>query len=524
MYSKKDLIELVKHWSKRTKRQFGEAVEIMCSRGFKITDAQFQANFRKHPERVTEYDPYEIMTLVHAFHDGVPTKNVARAFEALLAFEWAGVPRMESALNNLFGPREMSLATEKFDQVVKDKAYTFHEYLQLLPEILGRIPVPAPGYALIPLEDSNLARQIEAAKKALWGGETLSASRILERLEKEATQLQNQGYAVPELADIHQQLGIVRSNQGRYDESQEHLQVALNIALNIGHPQTISAIYGNMGSNAFYRGNFGEAKTFYQLCYENAYHAGLTPIIVFAITALASIEMDNMNYALAVEKFTSAYTLAVQENLKERAAYAALNLSYLYMRLENDERARYYVGMGFEHIRSIEHPQLLAQLHCQSARLKVDQKDHYGGDAELALALEIAENTDNEWLLQSVRMEFAKSYLRISRDDRAIILFKDILIRGILLKNMELTVRSVYGITLTVLAKQSVFGTITTTYDIETIRREIGKNAMDHVWSLEIPVTLLEKTKAYFKQGLENFPGQLKAAADTKFTQLLLYQ
>lgn len=496
----------------------------MRSRGFAITHSQFQANFRKYPERVTEYDPYEIMMLVHAFHDGISAKNAVRAFEALLAFEWAGVPRMESALNNLFGTREMSLAIEKFDEVVRDKAYTFHDYLHLVPEILGRVPVPSPGYILRPLEDSNLARQVEAAKKALWGGETLSALRILERLEKEAIQLQNQGYVVPELAELHQQLGILRTNQGRYDEAQEHLQVALASAQGTGHPQTISAIYGNMGSNAFYRGNFAAAKDFYQLCYETAYHAGLTPVIVFAITALAGIEMDEMNYTEAVEKFTSAYNLAVQEKLKERAAYAALNLSYLYMRLENDERARHFVDMGLEHIRSIGHPQLLAQLYCQSARLKVNKRDHYAGDAELALALEIAEKTDNQWLLQSIRIEFAKSHLRNYRDDPALALFKDLLVRGIDLKNMELTVRSVYGITLTVLAKQSVFGTVATRYDLETVRREIRRDAMTYVWSLEISDILIEKTIAFFRQGLENFPAQLKAAADTKFAQLLGHQ
>lgn len=526
--NKPDLIKLVKHWIKRTGRQSKEAVYVMLGKNLEITESQFKADFKEHPKRATHYDSYEIMALIHAFHDGINAKTAARAFEALLAFEWAGVTRVESGLIGLFGEREMELAVRRFNEYVQGKPYHFEDYINFLPTILGYVPIRATGYSLPPVNDSDFGRQIESAKKLLWSGKTSAAKTLLQRLLKEALQRENQGIAVPELANIHQQIGIIHTNRGKHVEAQDCLQVALDFAIGWASrtkqakdAEIISAIYGNMAANAYYAGDYAGAAKFYQLCYNEAEKACVLTVEVFALTGLGVIDMEKQQYATATARFTSAYMRAKEEKFWDRAGYIALNFSYLYMLLENDALAEVYLKQGFEHVEKIENPQLKAQLHCQKARLKVNSKDNYAGDSELSLAMGLAEESGNHWLLQSIRLELAKSHLRGYRDAVAIAMFKEILADAMTIKHPELVAQTLYGVIFSLLAHEFMMALLPLKLDASFVRKQIGEQMMRKIQSLALSSDLLEKTVKYFRIGLDNYPPSVKDAVTKTFYQVL---
>lgn len=525
MYSKKDIISLIKHWSKRTGRRFTEAVAVMKTRNFDITASVFKANFREHADRVTEYDPYEIMTLIYAFHDGLPSSVASRAFEAFLLCEWAGVLRMEKALVDLFGQREVEFAKERYEQIVEGNNYSFEDYLALLPEILGRPLVLSPGYTLHILNDSDMARQTETAKQSIWAGEPLQAERILDRLQKEALETENRGHKVPELVDIHHYLGILYTDQAKYDKASEHLLVARDRADKMGLTQTSSAILGNLGANDFYRGKYKDAKKYYLESHDKAVEAGIYPVIVFAKTALATIDLEFMNYAPALAGFINAYNLALQENMGDRVAYATLNLSYIHMLLGHHERAEHYLKIGFEFVKAIKHPELLAQFYCQSARLKIEQRDAYACDSELKTAFNIAQETGNQWLLQMIQLENAKSHLRQYRNEVALEIFEDLLKVALRYRNLELAFRSLYGISLAILSEQSSDGTLSYRYDFKQVLSELGQD-LGKVRSLQLENlslnnTIFQQTILYFKQGLDSYSNRLKLEVTNQLGRLL---
>lgn len=523
--SKPDLMELVSHWLARTGYSHSEIASKMTEYGFKTTTGRLKAKFLEHPDRISKYDPYQILALVKAFYVGVPNKRAARAFETLLAFRWSGLvidkAILKDHLINIFGETETELAMRKFEIYVHRDDYSFADYFRHMHEIIGRTPVPKQGYSLKTHFDSELGKQIEEAKKLHWEGDTEQARRLLAKLEQEALAQERRGRPTPELSEIYHQHGIILTNAGCYEEARQKLRQALKYADQSDDLTQLAKIYANLAVNAYYQADYPEAKAAYKYALENAESAGLLPVILFAETGLANIDMEEQRYDQALERLEGVYLAAVEADMKDRVIYTVLNISYIHMLLENDEKAEEYLNKGFEHISSITHPQLLAQLHLQKGRLMMTRRHYYEYEAELITAFNIAKDIKNIWLLQMVQIELAKSHLAAHNNDKAELLFHHLLIEAIASRNKELAVKALYGLVFIVHARQSADGTLPISKDVQKCKLLLKNNVSQRLKEMELTHNELDQTRRYFAQGLDNYTDALKQVANQVTQEIL---
>lgn len=411
--NREKLYNLLHHLRKKTGRDFKDLLDMLREQG--ELDMPYKA-FVRHFLRedrfssVTQFNAQEIASIIKGFVYGLPPGQRCHVFEALLVCEWSGVglsglthvqalyseASIQASIQDyltrplafdFFAPETQQHLQERYDPLQATNTLAPQplaaeirpgKRIEQLPGPFAPSNIQQPPRVEISVADSSqhVPAALAKVRRLIWAGSYLEAEDRIYHIREDAKRSSHND------AQLLQYLGILRTNQGRYTEADEYLQIALSKA----DTRQMPMIQANLGVNAQRSGHFQQATQYFQQSMANTNDAEVS---IFATSALAVIASKTQRRNEAHHLYMQAAEQAKQSGLIERQAYTRMNLGVLYYELQDYQQAAQHFELAHglfksESMNAMLWVQLItntALLHARTGNLELSRAQLY--DARL---------------------------------------------------------------------------------------------------------------------------------------------
>lgn len=401
-----------------------------------MTRNTFDAKFRRFANRESVYSTIEVIALINAFE--VKDEPIISAVEATLLVLWSNVGlSVNEFLIKLYGQETYmfalmicSLNAQNLMQINWSQVEVRERTLEDLNQQMNRsknyfdftgpktIAIDFPIHNNSLLHDSNFqglvdgATAIENAIKSRKLGNLENAKNILMQALQLSLDYQRE-------AEAKHQLGIIATETSHYVLADEYLHQAQTLATQY-HYIEVPAILANRGTNEFMRGNFSQAKEFYNEGLRVAKDNHNSKVLNYIHNSLAILLSEEGNYTGA-----EAYYREALDNAYRHSNYRGIVFNHAHLGL-----MYYYQG---QKDRSIEEYNLSIDLlqHWEDLQLRIQVGWYYHLLQLVKFATSVGERAREEqqlweaqrasrihnlvWHDLSIRLDLANYYLHNNR-------------------------------------------------------------------------------------------------------------
>lgn len=533
MPNKANIINLIEDIKSRSKLEYKQVVAGMQSQlGIEITEDIFHSKFRRFPERLTTYDKKEIMGVILLFKDD-KGKIVCTPLEALLLCTWAGLGfNLLHFLEETYTAEEISAVVETIRQVkvdIDDLDWSNFDVRKNVIEVflavqsqnqvsnpLGQVtrnPLPQIyisdyfGSQRLAVEDNptyfppvSLAQGIGQTQSLIQAGHYNNAERVLLKLF-EMVKLKQE---LPHF-ELYHQFGILKIKQGHHHQAQSYLNSAIQM-LSDNDQSAYIRVIANLGANEFYRGDFHQAQSYFEDVLSIAEYRNDKPVIGYLKNMLGVIALENQQFQQATQLLTDTKKISRQIDDRRRLSFAYMNMGILYEQQKQIEHAQKEFEASLIQANNIADPELYTHINWHLGSLLAHQGHLLHSEGLLKDIAAIATSLGLLWLEANILIELGRIYIQQHKFQVARTIISDALGKSVIIGNHELISRSLYGISLAILAEKYTIPTNSLTDSVRILKKELNELLFVNINNNSLRTDYLQSAWRYYQLNLVNFP------------------